>query len=119
MPKIIKGSFKRQLGFDDEPEQLEPAAGEIVTLRLSQQATVIATGAKVGGGDRPSNGFQIELDENGEIPAGTEILGNDEVLPHGTFYEVELSYENAFGRVDTGERWVVIAGQKTDITTPM
>jgi uncharacterized protein YuzE len=52
-----------------------------LTFRLSQDATEIATGAEV------FEDIEIQLDENGKIPDGTEILANDELTP-GTYYNV-------------------------------
>lgn len=81
--KRIKGKFYRYNG--------QPAAGTILSLELSQAATVIATREEVEArGNTPHTQnrgvIHIELDENGEIPASAEIYANDELHPFTAYY---------------------------------
>jgi hypothetical protein len=91
--KKLKGTFYRYDG--------QPASGAILTLRLSQNATVIATREEVpgGAGYRVGNTTycadslrSILLDENGEIPADVEIHANDELNPTETYYTIEAHW---------------------------
>jgi len=81
--KKLKGKFYRYNG--------QPAAGTILSLELSQAATVIATREEVEArGNTPHTQnrgvIHIELDENGCIPEGAEIYANDELHPPGAYY---------------------------------
>jgi len=93
--KTITGSFKL--------ENDEPAAEGILSLWLSQDAKVISTRTEVKG-DRK---IEIQLDENGAIPAGTEILANDELRPAGTYYTIDVWHGNG-GTFYRG--WIKIVG---------
>ena len=68
-----------------------PAAGGLLTLLLSQDANLSA-----GGGQVEKAAIAITLDSTGSIPAGTQILANDELLPSGTFYHVIVT-DSTFG----------------------
>jgi hypothetical protein len=62
-----------------------PVANGVLTLTLSNPtATVIATGLTA------TASYTITLDANGNIPAGTTVLGNSELTPTGTFYTASL-----------------------------
>ena len=81
--KKLKGKFYRYNG--------EPAAGTILSLELSQAATVIATREELEArGNTPHTQNRgvvyVELDENGCIPENTEIHANDELHPHTAYY---------------------------------
>jgi len=102
MPKIIKGLFKQ---FDGEA-----AAEALLTLSLSQKATVIATGAKA------EDQIRIYLDEDCKIPEDTEVFGNDELKPEGTFYTFDLR-DNRLHPLYSDEAWLKITGKSpVDIT---
>jgi len=107
--KTIVGKFTRPDG--------KPAANAILTLTLSQDARVIATGEKLVG-SRGSNSrsgdlheIVIELDENGAIPPGKEIHASDELKPAGTYYSVSVvSASNGYDESCYGE-WLKIVGE--------
>lgn len=74
--KTITGSFLREDGT--------PAAGAILTLKLSQDASSSA-------GQIMQAQLSITLDQNGAIPSATQIWANDELQPVGTYYHVTVT----------------------------
>jgi hypothetical protein len=92
--KKITGTFKTD--FDDPRECL--------VLRLSQDAKEIATGGEV------SNEIEIQL-EDGAIPVGTEIFGNDELTPAGTYYDVTAKDPVGMHYVETHLKCLRISGK--------
>lgn len=81
--KTITGTFRHPDGA--------PASKEIVVFTLSQDAMIIGNGAQV----EPLP-IKIQLDANGAIPAGTQILANDELHPDGTYYHVRITSGNGY-----------------------
>ena len=82
--KTITGQFLRPDG--------SVAAGATLFLLLSQDAVASSpmetiTHARVS----------ITLDANGNIPGGTTIFANDELLPAGTYYHVVV-VDPSFGK---------------------
>jgi hypothetical protein len=79
-----------------------PVAAGVLTLTLSNpSATVIATGA----GATPS--YTFTLDANGNLPAGSTVLGNAELTPAGTFYTASLVTSGGTSVPLTNNVWVV------------
>lgn len=70
--KTITGTWLRPDGT--------PAANATLLLKLSADEN--SSGGQVGAGAQLS----ITLDNTGSIPAGTQILANDELTPAGSFY---------------------------------
>jgi hypothetical protein len=75
-PKTITGTFVLPNGA--------PAAGAVITFLLSQNA-------QQPGGQLLHVPIQFTLDENGSIPADSEIFANDQLQPSGTYYVVSIS----------------------------
>ena len=73
--KTIIGQFLRPDG--------SPAAGATLYLLLSQDAVATSPMETITHARIP-----ITLDANGNIPAGTVIWANDELLPVGTYFHV-------------------------------
>jgi hypothetical protein len=80
-----------------------PVANGSVVLNLSNpSATIIAT----GGAATPV--YVINLDANGNMPAGTQVLGNNELTPGATFYTAQIfSGPNGTGTLLFTATWVV------------
>lgn len=80
-----------------------PVANGSVVLTLSNpSATVIAT----GGAATPT--YTLNLDANGNLPAGTQVLGNAELTPGGTFYSAQLfTGANGTGSLVSTATWIV------------
>lgn len=81
-----------------------PVANGSVVLTLSNpSATITAT----GGAATPQ--YTINLDANGNIPTGTQVLGNNELSPAGTFYTAQVfTLANGGGtQVGTSSTWIV------------
>lgn len=81
-----------------------PVANGSVVLTLSNPAaTIIAT----GGAATPQ--YIINLDSNGNIPLGTQVLGNNELTPAGTFYTAQVfTLANGLGtQVGQNASWIV------------
>jgi hypothetical protein len=97
--KTVTGSFQTYWG--------RCAADATLELELSEKATVIETGEVI---DSP---YVIPLDENGAIPPDTQIPGNDELSPEGTYYEVRVS-GNWCGVV-YGERQYIVGPSPIDL----
>jgi hypothetical protein len=81
--RTITGSYYWN---DDEDT---PAANATLTLQLSQDVRAVEGGVRLEGGEG-SAPIEIQLDEKGSIPEGTQIPANDELKPEGTFYTVRL-----------------------------
>lgn len=82
--KTITGSFARPDG--------SPAANATLYLLLSQDV-VASSPMEVIVHAR----FSVQLDSNGNIPAGTQFWCNDEVNPQGTFTHV-VCVDPVFGK---------------------
>jgi hypothetical protein len=96
--KTIVGQWKVFEGIEDE----RPAEGAIIEIRIPQEQHDIAIG---DGPPLKGLSYTIQLDENGRIPADTQIAASDELKPDGTFYEVILH-----GGDDYDEKCLRIAG---------
>jgi hypothetical protein len=73
--KTITGQFLRPDG--------SPAANATLELLISQDAVTTSPMTVLVHGRIP-----IQLDANGNIPAGTQIAAVDEILPVGCYYRV-------------------------------
>jgi hypothetical protein len=109
-PKVIVGTWIRPDGT--------PAAGAVLTLLLSQDATVPGL-AQVG--HFPA---VITLDANGSIPSSaaspgpevdTHLYANDQMLPLNTHYIVSV-VDDVFGQIYF-ERLVLAGDSPIDLTT--
>lgn len=80
-----------------------PVANGSVILSLSNPAaTIIST----GGASTPV--YTLNLDANGNLPAGTQVLGNNELTPAATFYTAQIfSGPNGTGTLLFTATWVV------------
>jgi hypothetical protein len=80
-----------------------PVANGSVVLTLSNPtATIIST----GGAATPV--YILNLDANGNLPAGTQVLGNNELTPGATFYTAQVwSGANGTGTLISTATWVV------------
>lgn len=81
--KVIQGQFMAPNGT--------PAAGATLTLQLSQSES---TSLEV----IPAYRCTITLDDEGNIPAGTEVFANDEFNSLGSYYTITLM-DPTYGRV--------------------
>ena len=86
MTKLI-GQFKRYEGTNGE---VEWAAGATVTIALVDGQKVSEGGLAV---EVPATTFVC--DEQGRVPEGTEIIGNDKLWPEGTCYKISVADECA------------------------
>ena len=73
--KTIQGTWLREDGT--------PAAGAILTLKLSQDASSSS-------GQIMTALLSITLDNTGSIPAGTQVWACDELQPAGLFYHATI-----------------------------
>jgi hypothetical protein len=80
-----------------------PVANGSVVLSLSNPlATVIATGAAA------MVTYIFNLDANGNLPAGSQVFGNAELTPGGTFYTAQVfTGPNGTGTLVSTATWVV------------
>lgn len=81
-----------------------PVANGSVVLTLSNpSATIIATGGAA------TAQYIINLDANGNIPNGTQVYGNNELTPAGTFYTAQVfTGANGTGtQVGQNATWIV------------
>lgn len=81
-----------------------PVANGSVVLTLSNPTATILAG---GGAATPQ--YIINLDGNGNIPLGTQVLGNCELSPPGTFYTAQIfTGANGTGsQVGQNASWIV------------
>jgi hypothetical protein len=80
-----------------------PVANGSVILTLSNPAATII----VGGGASTAVYF-LNLDVNGNLAAGTQVLGNAELTPGGTFYTAQLfTGPNGTGTLLLSSTWIV------------
>ena len=79
-----------------------PVANGVLTLTLSNpSATVIATGGAA------TAVYTFTLDANGNLPAGSTVLGNSELTPAGTFYTASLVTSGGTSVPLANNVWVV------------
>jgi hypothetical protein len=74
--KVISGSFILPNG--------EPAAFGVVKFLLDQDAACSS-------GQIVHKAITVTLDRNGALPAGFELLANDELLPADTYYFISVN----------------------------
>jgi hypothetical protein len=78
--------MKKICGIFESIDGGVPPEQSFVRLRLSEDATVIATGERIEGERRE---ITLSLDESGQILPDSEMWANDELHPAGTYYSVE------------------------------
>src|ERR1700681_4415482 len=80
-----------------------PVANGSVILTLSNPAAII-----INGGGEATAAYTLNLDANGNLAAGTQVLGNAELAPGGTFYTAQVfTGPNGTGSLVSTSTWVV------------
>ena len=80
-----------------------PVANGSIKLTLSNNSAIIL----VSGAAAPT-AYIFNLDANGNLPAGSQVFGNAELGPFGTFYTAQVfNAPNATGTLITTSTWVV------------
>ena len=87
-----------------------PIANGTLLLQLSQDAF-----ATSGAGQIASRlPVVISLDAEGNIPAGTQLFGNDELTPAGTYYTATVT-SPTFGQVYGPEEWSLVGDSPINV----
>lgn len=107
-PTLATKTLTSSVAFTDP--QGNPVVSGYIILRLSVGAKVIANGEVVN-----QTNVKISLDATGKVVAGQVIFANDELLPTGTYYVMNLFSAND-ALLRGPENWILSGGAPIDLS---